>query len=484
MYYKRRLVLLFVFLPLLYLVTFCGGGSKDGVDASINNCNALAESGCDDGLVCEFTSSGGADCFIPILLRGKVFDLADDSPVEGARVVARDVNGAVASSVVVTGADGNYELEVSITRESDGSPASSQSVTMRADAAGYQTFPGGVRQALPIDVTDTTEENESLIVENVQTDIGLIALEAGAGTASIFGKVDLPEETKGALVVTELSPTNGFTAIADREGNYKIFNLPVGVYTVTAYVQGANYNIASATLADGDEVELNLSVKDQSPASLLGSVQIVNPGSGDATSVILVVESTFDENLMLGEMPPGLRAPEPGLSPDVTGKFTIEGIPAGRYVILAAFEDDYLVRDPDTCISGTDIVHQTFGAGETIDLSSQGFKITGSLNVISPGANGPETVSTTTPVFTWEDDSSEDNYDLVVFDSFGNKVWETSIAGVSGGNPSVTYNVDGTGAGTATALESGMYYQFRVTSTHKSCEISQTEDMKGVFFVK
>jgi hypothetical protein len=484
MFFKRRLVLLFVFLPLLYLVTFCGGGGKGGVDPSISNCNALAESGCGDGLVCEFTLSGGADCFTPILLRGRVFDLADDFPVEGARVVARDVNGAVASSVAVTDADGNYELEVSVTRDNDGNPTSSQSVTLRADAAGYQTFPGGVRQALSIDVANTTEENESLIVENVQTDIGLIALEAGAGTALIFGKVNLPEDVKGALVVAELLPTKGFTAIADREGNYKIFNLLAGAYTITAYVQGGSYNTASATLADGNEVELNFNVNDQSPASLLGRVQIVNPGLGDATSIILVVESTFDENLVLGEMPPGLRAPESGLSPDVKGEFTIEGIPVGRYVILAAFENDYLVRDPNTCISGTDIIHQTFGAGETIDLSSQGFKITGSLNVISPGASGPETVSTTTPVFTWEDDSSEDNYDLVVFDSFGNKVWETSIPGVSGGSPSVTYNADGTGAGTATTLKSGMYYQFRVTSTAKNCELSQTEDMKGVFFVE
>jgi hypothetical protein len=157
-------------------------------------------------------------------------------------------------------------------------------------------------------------------------------------------------------------------------------------------------------------------------------------------------------------------------------------------VILAAFENDFLVRDPDTCIGGTDIMEQEFVSGETVDLSS-GFKITGSLDVISPGANGPEAVTTSTPIFTWNDDSSEDEYELSVFDSFGNKIWDTTVPGVTSGNPSVTYNTDGTGAGTAQPLEPGMFYQFRATAKRTSgggkvCETSQTEDLKGVFYLQ
>jgi hypothetical protein len=74
-----------------------------------------------------------------------------------------------------------------------------------------------------------------------------------------------------------------------------------------------------------------------------GSVQIVNPGDGKGTSYILVVESTFDESLARGETPPGLRAPE-GTDLIESGTWMIEGVPAGSYKVLGAFENDQLVR--------------------------------------------------------------------------------------------------------------------------------------------
>jgi len=472
-----RIFVLVTCVPALYLITACGGSSG-------SSCNTSTSEGCDSGQVCELTSTGKAACFDPVVLKGMVFDLSDDTPIEGARVVARDANGSVASNVAVSDVDGNYELTVAVTRDGDGNPVAGQSVTLRADASGYQTFPGGVRQALPVDVSAAVNVAASAmkanwVVDTALTDIGLIALAAGAGTASISGTVELPDDTLGALVVAEVSSTEAYTAIAGRDGEYEIFNLPAGTYSLTAYVQGVNYTPQSVTLAAGENAQVDLSLNNDAAATLNGSVQIVNAPGGSATSVILVVESTFNEALVRGETPPGLRAPAPGTAPNITGAFTIDGIPAGTYVILAAFENDQLVRDPDTCISGTAIIHQAFTSGQTVDLSS-GFKITEALEVISPGANGPEAVTSAEPVFSWVDDSSEDNYDIVVFDSLGNKVWETSIAGTSGSNPSVQYNSDGL----ATPLESGMYYQFRVTSTKAGCELSQTEDLKGVFYLQ
>ena len=469
-----RVLFLLASVILAYGVTACGGHSGgSGADPNVSNCNAAANSGCGDELVCEYTTAGGSLCFDPIVLRGSVFDLATNAAIEGARVVARDANGAVSSQVAVTDAEGNYELQIAVTRDEEENPAPGQSVTLRADAEGYQTFPGGVRQALPVDTTNPVDKD--LVVESSLTDIGLIALEAGAGTAAIYGTVEQPETSRGALVVAESSPTDGFTAIADREGDYKIFNLAAGSYTVRAYAQDVNYNSESAAIAAGGEAEVNLSMSDDATATLNGSVQIVNAPGGSATSVILVVESTFSDSLVRGEMPPGLRAPASGTDPNVTGSFTIDGIPAGTYVILAAFENDNLVRDPDTCISGTDIIHQTFASGQTVDLS-EGFKITEALAVITPGALGPELVTDPTPTLSWVDDSSEDQYDVFVFDSFGNEVWNTTIPGTSGTNSSVVYG--------GPALESGMYYQFKTVSSKSGCELSQTEDLKGVFYVE
>lgn len=479
---KRYAYLIFA-LALTFAVFSCGGGGGGGTGAlgDLVSCHTLTDDGCEEGLACEYTKDGLTGCFLPVVLGGNVFNLATGSPIEGARVVAMDANGSVASNVAVTDSEGGYQLVVSVTRESDGDPAAGEAVTLRADAAGFQTFPGGVRQALPVDVTGAVEADvtlskaDALLVNNALTDIGLIALEPGAPTASIYGTVELPDAVKGTLVVAEISPTEGYTAIADLEGDYRIFNLPAGSYTVQGYTQGSNYSPVAVSLAGGEQAQADLSLSDDGTATLAASVQIVNAPGGSATSVILVVESTFNTALARGEMPPGLRAPDPGTAPDISGAFAIEGIPAGTYVILAAFENDRLVRDPDTCISGTDIIHQTFSAGETINLS-EGFKITEALGILSPGANGPEAITTATPTFSWVDDSSEDQYDITLLDTFGNEVWVKTIPGSSGADPSVVYD--------GPALESGMYYQFKVVSSKSGCELSQTEDLKGVFYIE
>ena len=137
------------------------------------------------------------------------------------------------------------------------------------------------------------------------------------------------------------------------------------------------------------------------------------------------------------------------------------------------------MRDPDTSIGGTAIQRLSVG---TTNVSVPGFKITGALAVRSPGANGPEVV-TGTPKFSWADDSSEDGYELTVYDNFGNVVQHTDVARVTGSSDVST-------AYTGPALSPG-YYQFRAVSyrTGKAASaprsyISATEDLKGVFIIE
>jgi hypothetical protein len=89
---------------------------------------------------------------------------------------------------------------------------------------------------------------------------------------------------------------------------------------------------------------------------------------------------------------------------------------------------------------------------------------------------GPEEV-TGTPVFSWVDDSGEDRYHIDVFDTFGEIIWsDTNVPGSSGSDPEVTY--------AGPALQSKMFYQFRVTSFDGNDRpLSRTEDLKGVFFL-
>jgi hypothetical protein len=136
------------------------------------------------------------------------------------------------------------------------------------------------------------------------------------------------------------------------------------------------------------------------------------------------------------------------------------------------------VRDPDEGIAGTELQEITVAAGmnQTVDTA---FKVTEALAVIGPGVDNPEQVGAK-PTLEWADDSSEDGYEVLVFNALGDIVWETENPGVSG-DATVTLEYAGD------ALMPGMYYQFRVTSFRDPPNgdrtyASRTEDLRGVFF--
>lgn len=445
----------------------CGEDEKEAPP-----CDPVANTGCDAGLVCEATAAGGSLCAAPVVLTGSVFPISVDAPVENARVVALDVNGAPVSTVTTTDAEGLWELPIPHTRNDDGTPVGRR-LTLRVDAPGFQTFPSGIRQALPLDTAAAVERGGRFVVDNALTHVRLVPLPEGAGRGTIVGRVDLPDDRPGVLVVAEKDGA-GFSGIADRDGNYAIFNLSAGTYSVAGYTRGVSFERTTAEVADdpGASTTADLARGGEATASLSGKVSIVNPGRGKATSIILVVESLFDEINLRGESPPGLRAPRAGLEPDVTGAFTIDGIPAGSYVVLAAFENDFLVRDPDTTIGGTTILRQTLAPGQNLTLA-ESFKITGALDFLPPLGLEPLGV-TAAPTISWEDDSSEDAYELVVYDALGEEVWRHTEPGHSGSDPAVPYGGP---------LQPGMYYQAKIRSLKSGTPISQTEDLAGIFHV-
>ena len=431
-------------------------------------CDPIVADSCDEGLVCEEVEGGEPACFPPLGIEGRVFDLETEDGIGAARVTALDANGSPAASVAVSDADGIYALSIPAVRDEDGEPIRSD-VTLRADASGYVSFPSGVRTALPIDLSAATASDDGWTVASAATDIGLVAQPDGTGTASIYGTVERTQDGTGVLVVVEQGD-EGVSAVADIDGSYAVFNLASGSADVTAYARGASYEHVAAQLDDGAATEVDLAGTDAARGAVSGNVQIVNAPGGATTSVILVVESTFDDVLARGDMPPGLRAPSPPAEPNVSGDYSITGVPAGSYVLLASFENDGLVRDPDTSIGGTQIQHIEVVGGETI--SAEGFKVTEALALTSPGSDAPEMV-TEAPLLRWEDDSSEDTYAVEVFDALGHLAWSEQIEGVSGDDPSLLYGGP---------LESGMYYQFRVTSIKDGVPISRTEDLRGVFW--
>ena len=433
----------------------------------------LAAPACGSSLVCDAVVDGEPRCALPVRIAGIVLDATTDEPIAGALVQAVDVNGAAVGTSAETDADGRYLLTVPSTRDADGTPTDG-TYTLRAQAALYQAFPTAIRPALPMDATTALSEDAGWTSENALTTIALLPLPGDTSQlGTISGVIDATLKA-GLLVVAEANGV-GYTGFSDADGSYTIFNAPAGNYTVNAYAAGVQIDATAATVTAGEEItEVDLVESDAPLSTISGSVQIVNAPGGLSTSVVLALESTFVEAAGRGEVPSGLRVG------GILGVFTITDVPDGNYVVLAAFENDQLVRDPDQTIGGTKTVRiEVPDADGSTDITlPEGFKVTEALAVVTPGADGPEEITTATPTFEWADDSSEDGYELRVFDAFGDLIWSTEMPSVSG-SVTVTYTYDGP------ALESGMFYQFKATSFRDKngvrTNISSTEDLKGVF---
>jgi hypothetical protein len=454
----------------------CGSSHHDG------GCNTADPNACPGGAVCEPVSGGTPACFAPVVVKGQVTDLATGAPIPGARVVAMDPNRAPASAVMTADGSGNYVVPVPATRAPDGTPISS--ITLRADAQDYQSFPGGVRTALPIDLSTATNAGSQWVVQGPLTAVKLLHLADTTNLVSVSGVVAKPPSRVGVLVVA--TPQGGGparTAIADVDGRYTVFNLPAAAspgtgYTVNAYAQGLNYQASPATLVLGTAPpQVNLFIRDGSTAAFTGNL-IFNSGANAPTSVTLVVQSTYDAALDRGESPPGLVAQVPPGS----STYAFTGVPDGTYTALAAFGVDGDVRD-ESGVGNTAPVQVTVQGG-LLQGSPAQFKLVGavaltSIDGVAVGSGGvPVPITSAAPAFVWAKApsySSAATFDAEVLDAFGTSLWTTSQSGSGVGPFTATY--------AGPALQSGMYYQLRVTARDGAGNpLSQTEDLRGVFF--
>jgi len=444
-------------------------------------CDPAAVDSCGEGLTCDSVTTGEYACFEPVYIAGRVFDISDELGIAGALVLAANSSGEAVTDVAITDADGNYELQVPVTRDASGVPVDG-TFTLRVAADDYLPYPHGIRPAIPVDASGAGYVDGEYRLSNPTTDVALIPLPVEElGFGSIEGNVagDAPG---GTLVIAECGDPPCPMGYADMSGDYAIFNVADGDYTVRGYKAGLQLEPVDVTVAGAALTGVDLLLSSNPLSTISGSINIVNPGAGEASSVVLVPESSFlqlSDSFVRGEVPPGLRDPGPGIAPNVNGAFTITDVPDGRYVVLAAFENDFLVRDPDPSIAGTQILHLT--VPDAVDLNDitigDSFKVTGALVMYGPGADGPEEVDPAALTFSWEDDSSEDFYALVVYDAFGTEVWDASNLPrhTGAGNVEVDY--------AGPALTPGMYYQWRATSHRDTGPISTTEDLLGVFFV-
>jgi hypothetical protein len=445
-------------------------------------CDPVAQTGCGTGLTCELVAGAGAACFAPVVVAGTVTDPIGLASVAGARVVALDANRAPISSVAVTGTAGAFQLAVRAAREPDGTPVATPLI-LRADAQGYETFPGGIRPALPIDLSTAVASNGRWVVTGPLTALQLLPAEGGG--AWITGTVARAQGVAPPLVVAEpVGAGTVVTGVADRDGSFAVFNLAQGVrYDLKAYARGANHpTVTTAALSAGaNAVSIGAPATAQASASVEGGL-IFNNGASPPMQVTLVVASTYVTTLDRGESPPGLTAEVAAGA----NRYALAGVPDGDYVVLAAFGRDGKVRDVSG--GGNTAAPRITIAGGALQGPPPGFKIRPAVELLAiggapVGADPVVVVSTAAPEFRWVTRSaysSAQTYRVLVFDAYGRAAWSRDVSS----DAPATY--------AGAALVPGRPYQLRILAISETVQelvdapltvtqLSQTEDVLGVF---
>jgi hypothetical protein len=451
----------------------CGSDEEPRAGRVGDDCTPDGESACEDGLVCDPRADAAAYvCGEPAVIQGRVADALAGDAVAAGRVVVLGADGSPAADVAYTGDDGSYSATVTAPRNEDGSVAETAKWTLAVSAQGYMAFPAGPRPALPISASQLLDG----VIHAPSTDVALLPLANPAAFARQISGTISGDSPGGTLVVAEGGEGVAPSAIASGSGEFTIFNVPSGAFELAGYKRGQQLERTAVDAREASVSDARLELSDAPLGSVSGNVNIVNAPGGSLTSVVLVPESVFDARLERGAIPLGLRAPGMPEAPSVSGAFEFDQVPKGAYVVLAAFENDGLVRDPDTSIGGTSIQRVTVGSGESMAMD-QSFKITEHLAIIGPGAELPEPVSGPL-TFSWVDDSSEERYELELYTALGDLVWEQrSIPAGRGERVDLSY--------AGPELLPGMVYQFRVTSFRErsgvTTAISKSEDLRGVF---
>ena len=431
------------------------------------------DDGCDGDYLCEtVVDETLLGCFPPIKVNGYVFNMDADisEPVEGAFVVGMLSGSGISSDRITTDSAGNYSILLRLKRDNRALPANEDALHLSVSAMNFEAYPGLLRPSLPITFDDVYCSETGCFVHSGFTSVGLYPLDDSVVRYSITGKIS--EEKGGVLVIAECVAAPCPTTYSDKEGAFSILNVPVGSYSVKAYTAGQNYATAAVEVVDKDINTVLLELNDSPLSTLSGSINIVNAPGGSMSSVVLMPAVTFIESFAKGMIAPGLRAPDPGTAPNITGDYTITGIPDGDYFVLAAFENDWLVRDPDPNIAGTQVLKVTFpGASDNYDITIGNFKITEAIEIIFPGADKPEQIFEN-PTFSWKRDASATHYIVTVYSSQGVTVWEQRVEKTA--DEILTLLYDGT--------PFRGFYQWVVVSYKTDAPISMSEDLKGIFF--
>ena len=315
---------------------------------------------------------------------------------------------AAAAPLVLTDAAGEFSQLVLL---ADGQ--NSLGFTLRVSASGYRPFPDlPLRPAIP-DRVDRGQISD-------EVPVALIADAGLQGLGSISGSVTAAGAGVGGMLVVASGAGTVRSSVTDHDGSYQILNVSDGTWNLAALMAGFSRGEASGVqVSGGDAVtDVDMTVSASPAGRVTGTTNFVAGGTPPASVVLFF---------------PGTTEAVPGLRAETDGDFAIEDVPDGTYDVLATFDNDCNVLDPDPNLAHTAIQSVTVAGGEV--MIAETFNITNAIHLdgVWGGTtcdNDDHTVSTVefmegdTVTFTWEAyPGSTEGYAVEVIDVLGNVVW-------------------------------------------------------------
>lgn len=394
------------------------------------------------------------------VVSGTVTDANTKAALSGVRIIVVESNSNTPVKSLTTGADGTYKAELL-----------PNSYYLKLYRQGYEQVPPKGMSPLPFtvmladDVANPYEMNPSLVQDGGFVK-GKVA-ESGAGVA-------------GVLVVAE-KDGQGYSAITDAAGEYYIYNLPAGSYSLKGWIGGYTSDQPTIAIAASAESTQNLQLTKGAAGTVNGTVSFLASNAREVDITLIH---------------PLTKEPVPGLVTKSMQNYSIANVPAGTYVARASYQNDERVVDPDWIIKNGEPVVNVDAAATTRD-----FSLTGSVKLTAPTNAAATTMPLevpATPAFSWAAYSSASDYVLEVSDANGNVVWGGFGTGtLSNGQPgpvkkvrvpssqtTAVYNFDGTATA---ALQPGKIYRWKVYASKDDSKeatgwklISVSEDQMGL----
>lgn len=390
------------------------------------------------------------------IVKGIVTDAGTAATLADVRIIIFESNSNSPVASMSTGADGAYAADLL--------PGS---YYLKLYKQGYDHVPPRNISPIPFTVSLNGELDNpvSMNASEIQN------------AGFIQGKVQESEKGVAGVLVVGEKDGKGFSTISDAAGEFFLFNLPAGSYTLKAWVAGYESEVKSASVTTGTGTTQNLSLSKGAAGSVTGTLTFL-------ASTALEVDVSLTHPLTEEAIP--------GLNTKTSADYSIENVPAGLYLARASYQNDERVVDPDWIVKfGEPLVE--VGGGQI----SRNFSLTNSVTLNAPTnqANSiiPVEVSESTPSFSWTPYSSANDYVIEVSDASGNVIWggidytqtipEKKVI-IPSSQTSVDFNFDGSAT---KSLEPGKVYRWKVYASKDDRQadsgwrlISVSEDQLGL----